>query len=278
VDAPFLLYVGTIDTHVPWRAYEPWVSKYDAVNPQPYKGKFQKVATAGGIKVSFMLSRTPAPERDQQRLAAIYASDVSYQDAQLGRLLDKLEAWGVLDDTMIVLAADHGEEFWEHGIAGHGGSLREVVVHTPMLIYYPPLFPRAVIDQGVEGIDLYPTMLDALGAEIPSTLQGESLLPLAQGHGRRYPRLTIASHWEAAWAGRLDRWKLIVENDGDARLWDVVADPLHRTEVEGHPLERRFVTDAFSLARVYEKPWRKQTWGNAANLSETGARELWDAN
>ena len=134
-DDPFFLYIGTIDTHVPWRAYEPWVSRYDAVNGTPYRGKFKRVATAGGVNVSFMLSRTPPEPRDAQRLEAIYASDVSFQDDLLGKLIAQLETWGILDQTMIIVTGDHGEEFWEHGIAGHGGSLREPVVHVPMLVW-----------------------------------------------------------------------------------------------------------------------------------------------
>ena len=274
-DDPFLLYIGTIDTHVPWRAYEPWVSRYDAVNGANYKGKFKRVATAGGVNVSFMLSRTPPEPRDVLRLAAIYASDVSFQDAQLGKLVDQLEAWGILDDTMIIVTADHGEEFWEHGIAGHGGSLREPVVHVPMLVWYPPLFPKAVVQQGSEGVDIYPTILDALGVPLPPELQGESLIPLAQGLGRGYPRPAIASHWEASNAVRLDRWKLFADNSGASRLYDVVGDPEERTPVgDARPRELRWLTDAYSMARVYERTWRKSSWGNGANMTAQAAREL----
>jgi arylsulfatase A-like enzyme len=273
-ERPFLLFVGTIDTHVPYRAHEPWVSRYDAPNPQPYKGKFLKSATAGGINVSFMLSRKPPAPRDVLRLAANYASSVSYQDDLVGKLLAVLERWGALADTMIIITGDHGEEFWEHGIAGHGGSLREVVVHTPFLVWYPPLVPAGAVVEGVEGIDILPTIADALGQPLPEAAQGESLIPLAQGVGRGYPRPTIASHWEAAWAMRLGPWKLVVENDGESRLYDVVTDPEEHHMVTGRPLERRFVADAFSLARVYEKEWRKSRFGVASNMSATAAKEL----
>jgi arylsulfatase A-like enzyme len=271
-DQPFFMFVGTIDTHVPYRAHEPWVSTYDAPNG-PYKGPFLKSATAGGINVSFMLSRKRPARRDEKRLFANYASSVSYQDHLVGQLIAELRAWGVLDDTMIIVAGDHGEEFWEHGIAGHGGSLREVVVHTPFLVWYPPLVPAAVIDEGVEGIDVLPTVADALGAPIPDGAQGESLIALASGDGRGYPRPAIASHWEAAWAMRLGRWKLVVENDGDARLYDLAGDPEERTPVVDRPLARRFVADAFSLVRVYERRWKKRELGVGSNL-RPGAAEV----
>jgi arylsulfatase A-like enzyme len=274
-DEPFFLYLGTIDTHVPWRAYEPWVSRYDAVNGVPYRGKFKRVATAGGVNVSFMLSRTAPEPRDAARLDAIYASDVSFQDEQLGKLLARLEAWGILDETMIIVTGDHGEEFWEHGIGGHGGSLHEPVVHVPMLVWYPPLFPHTVVDEGTEGVDIFPTIVDALGLALPPELQGASLLPLAQGVGRGYPRPAIASHWEAANAMRMERWKLVAESSGASRLYDVVGDPDERTELsDTRPIELRWMTDAYSLSRVFERSFRKSSWGTGANMTADAARRL----
>jgi arylsulfatase A-like enzyme len=274
-DAPMMLFLGTIDTHCPWRAHEPWTSRYDAVNQQPYRGPFRRSATAGGIKVSGMLSRTPAAPRDQERLRAIYAADISYQDDLLGKLVDQLTAWGLADDTMIIVTGDHGEEFWEHGIAGHGGSLHEPVVHTPLLLWYPARVPAVRIDAGTEGIDIMATIADALGQPVPPGAQGSSLIALAQGVGSGYTAPTIASHWEQAHAVRLADWKLFVEGDGDTRFYDLATDPEERTELgQTRPLARLFVRDVTALARVHEARWMKSTWGNAANMTALAAQEL----
>jgi len=146
---------------------------------------------------------------------------------------------------------------------------------VPMLVWYPPLFPRAVVEEGTEGVDIFPTIVDALGLPMPPELQGESLLPLAQGVGRGYPRPAIASHWEAANAMRMERWKLVAESSGASRLYDVVADPEERSELsDTRPLELRWMTDAYSMARVYERYWRKSSWGTGANMTADAAREL----
>jgi arylsulfatase A-like enzyme len=260
--SPFFLYLGTIDAHVSWRAHSPWIEKYDP----GYTGPFVKSLSdpdldkvvAGKIKLS---------DRDKVRVRALYDSDISYNDQQFGELLKILEKRGKAADTMIILSADHGDEFWEHGKIGHGQSLREELVHTPLLVYYPPLFPAGVVEEGVETIDLLPTIADALGQKIPEAAQGESLIPLAQGVGRGYPRAATSSQYELAHAMRLGRYKLWIGGTGDTRFSDVVADPMEDKDLsKERPIERRFVNDAMGLWMAYQSKWKKAKWGVASNL------------
>jgi arylsulfatase A-like enzyme len=260
---PFFLYLGTIDAHVSWRAHAPWIAKYD---PEPYAGPFVKACldpqldqiVAGKLRVS---------ERDKTRIIALYDSDVSYNDQQLGVLLKALESRGHGDDTMVIVTADHGEELWDHGRIGHGQSLREELVHVPLVIYYPPLFPAGrAVDEGVELVDLLPTITEALGLPAPTEAQGESLVGLAQGEGAGYPRPAIGSQYELAHTMRLGRWKLWVGGSGEVRLYDAVADAAEANELSAaRPLERRFVTDALSLWMAYQARWHKARWGVASN-------------
>ncbi len=258
----FFIYLGTIDVHVSWRAHMPWIAKYD---PEPYAGPFVKACldpqldqiVAGKLKVT---------ERDKTRIIALYDSDVSYNDQQLGVLVDALAKSGHADDTMIVVTADHGEELWDHGRIGHGQSIREELVHVPMLIHYPPLFPAQRVTEGVELIDLLPTMAEAVGAKMPPDAQGESLIALSEGRGRGYPRPAIASQYELAHSMRLSRWKLWVGGSGDTRLFDAVTDAAEAKELTAsHPYERRFVEDALGLWMAYQGRWKKTRWGVASN-------------
>src|SRR6185436_8931301 len=115
---------------------------------------------------------------------------------------------------------------------GHGQSLREELVHVPLLISYPPLFPPGkVVTEGVEIIDLLPTIADAVGGKIPADVQGESLIPLAQGEGAGYPRPAIASQYELAHSMRLGRWKLWVGGSGQTKLHDAASDPGEQQEL-----------------------------------------------
>jgi choline-sulfatase len=269
---PFFVYIGTIDAHVSWRAHSPWIEKYD---PEPYSGPFVKACLDPQLE-KIVKGALRLTERDKSRIQALYDSDVSYNDQQFGELLKMLEKTGHLDDTMIILSADHGDEFWDHGKVGHGQSLHEELVHTPLAIYYPPLFPPGQkVAEGVETVDLLPTIVDALGLPPIAGAQGESLIALAQGEGQGYPRPAISSQYELAHTMRLGAWKLWVGGSGEVKLINAATDPAGAKELSNdRPFERRFVTDALSLFMAYQSKWKKTRWGVASNHKPAFANDL----
>lgn len=259
---PWFLYLGLIDTHVSWRAKEPWISKY---SPK-YEGKYK--TQASGQDVEAMASgKLKISDADKEHIRAIYDSNVSYQDKLVGDMFEKLKAWGVADDTMVVITADHGDEQWEDGRVGHGASLRETLIRVPLAIHYPKLFPAGTVFEGADTIDILPTILDAIGQPIPEDAQGESLIPIAQGVGRGYPRPSIGSQYEFAHAMRLADWKVRVGGSGIPLLFHVEEDPLEKTDLaDKRPVERRFLTDVFSTFLVNQRNWKKTKWGVPSNL------------
>jgi arylsulfatase A-like enzyme len=270
VGTPWLLYLGTIDTHVSWRAKEPWISKYSP----GYSGKYKKEASGKDVE-QMATGKIKPSDAEKQHIIAIYDSNVSYQDALVGKLEEKLKAWGIADDTMIIITADHGDEQWEDGRVGHGGSLKESLIRVPLILYYPPLFPGGLVTEGVETIDIVPTIADALGQPPIADAQGESLIPLAQGVGRGYPRPSIASQYEFAHAMRLFNWKARVAGSGVPTVYNVVEDPYEKKDLAAdRPLERRFLTDSLSTFLVYQKRWKKTRWGVASNASRQFADDL----
>ena len=171
--SPTYLFLGTIDTHGPWIARKPWIDIY---SPGPYHGPFQEFGTAKdlGFKPGSMGCSIIPPPADVERLRAIYDSAVSYHDQQVGRLVAQLKSWGIWDQTMLIITADHGEELFEDGRCGHGGSLRDSLVRVPLLIHDPARFPGGtIVEEGAEGVDLLPTMLAAVGAPAVDDAQGE---------------------------------------------------------------------------------------------------------
>ncbi|MCP4604837.1 MAG: sulfatase-like hydrolase/transferase [Proteobacteria bacterium] len=93
-----------------------------------------------------------------------YDSEIWYDDKYIGVILDKLEEFGIADDTMVALLADHGEYFGEHGKRNHGGSLYKENTRIPLIVRSPGLSPRVV--QCITGhIDLPPTMLNLMGID-----------------------------------------------------------------------------------------------------------------
>jgi arylsulfatase A-like enzyme len=270
VGSPWLLYLGTIDTHVSWRAKEPWISKYSPT----YSGKYKKEASGKDVE-QMATGKIKPSDADKQHIIAIYDSNVSYQDALVTKLFAKLQAWGIADDTMVIITADHGDEQWEDNRVGHGGSLKESLIRVPLAIHYPPLFPGGLVEEGVETIDIVPTIADALGQPMIADAQGESLVPLAQGVGRGYPRPSIASQYEFAHAMRLAGWKARVAGTGVPSVYHVAEDPYEKKDLAAdRPLERRFLTDSLSTFLVYQKNWKKARWGVASNASRNFADDL----
>jgi len=275
---PTYLFLGTIDTHGPWIARKPWIDIY---SPGRYDGPFQQFGTAKelGFKPGSMGCSIIPPPKDVERLRAIYDSAISYQDKQLGRFVDQLKQWGIWDQTMLIVTADHGEEFFEDRRCGHGGSLRDSLVRVPLLIHDPARFPGGtIIDEGAEGVDVLPTILDALGAPPVAAAQGHPLAPLAQGIGRGWPQPSYASQYEYAHAMRIGRWKIRVGKSGVPIIADVVGDPDERDDRSGTaPVERRMLTDNLGLFLALRTQWKKRDWGVTTNVTAAGALALDDA-
>ncbi|MEJ7601481.1 MAG: sulfatase [Kofleriaceae bacterium] len=274
-EQPTYLFLGTIDTHGPWIARKPWIDIY---SPPPYDGPFQDFGTAKelGFRPGEMgCHLIPAP-KDIERLRAIYDSAISYHDQQVGRLVAQLKSWGIWDQTMLVITADHGEELFEDRRCGHGGSLRDSLVRVPFLVHDPARFPGGtIVEEGVEGVDVMPTLLDVVGAPALPAIQGHSVVSLAQGIGRGWARPSYASQYEYAHAMRIGRWKIRVPKTGVPIVGDLVADPGETTDVSRTRLvERRMLTDNLGLFLALRKQWKKHAWGVTTSVTPVGAAAL----
>lgn len=165
-----------------------------------------------------------------------YDSEVAYTDHFLGKLLALLEENGFLDDTIVVIHADHGDSFGEHGNVAHGGSLFDEVVHVPLLLYVPGMPPRRV-DDPVGLVDVMPTLLDVMGLPDPGRLQGRSLRALLEGGA--LPRRPV--FFESNYPGNL---LYGVYDDGRKLLWDVKSDALSMFDLRTDPLELTNIVSA----------------------------------
>ena len=176
-----------------------------------------------------------------KRSVDAYDSEVAYTDHFLGKLLALLEENGFLKDTIVVIHADHGDSFGEHGNVAHGGSLFEEVVHVPMILYVPGMDPRRV-DAPVGLIDIMPTLLDVMGLPDPGRLQGRSLRGLMAGEA--LPPQPV--FFESNYPGNLlygvldDGFKLLWDAKSDAfALFDLSEDPLELRNLVSSEAERR---------------------------------------
>lgn len=265
-DQPWFLYLGLIDTHVTLRGKSPWIEKY----APGWKGRFLKgFGDDGPGGVAKDLS-----DKEKDYVRALYDSNVSYQDDVLGKLVAKLTEWGIWDQTMLIVTADHGDELWEDGRFGHGGSVRETLTHVPLLIHYPPLFPAAKVAAGTDGIDIVPTLADALGVPHDPEWQGMSLLPLAHGQGG-YPLMSFASRYEIGHAGRIGHWKGILKSAAAPEIFNLAKDKDEHKDLYGAAhIGTRVVLDPMWIQRYWNVEWKKSQWGNAASVSTRFAADL----
>ena len=111
-----------------------------------------------------------------------YDGEIAFMDHELGRIIERLRATGVLDRTLIVVAGDHGESLGEHGESDHGIFIYDATMKVPLIFSAPGNLPTGlVVDARVRLIDIMPTVLDALEIPVNSEVQGESLLPFIEG-------------------------------------------------------------------------------------------------
>src|SRR5262245_10043808 len=170
------------------------------------------------------------PDADERaRIAGLYREDVAFVDQQIARLLDFLSERGLADQTAIVLTADHGEEFWEHGGVEHGRTLYDEVLHIPLVVVPAGDMSPVTRTDLTSASDVAATIL-ALGKVGDSALPGTSLLAAAAVRER--PLLLGNLLFGEEWAGvRTARFKYMRSEDGEERLFDVAGDPGERVSV-----------------------------------------------
>lgn len=110
-----------------------------------------------------------------------YDGEIAFADAQVGRLVRYLKEKGIYDNTVIVLAGDHGESLGEHGEKTHGFFIYNATMHVPLIIRVPGSPAGRTVADPVSLVDLMPTMLGAVGVEVPAQVQGKSLLARVRG-------------------------------------------------------------------------------------------------
>jgi arylsulfatase A-like enzyme len=218
---PFFLFLNFMDAHAPY------------VPPGAFGRLFP--GRVPGLRVELLLERLarqmpharPSPA-ERAHLISQYDGGIAFEDHVLGRFFDALNDTGVADNTLVIITADHGEVFGEHGYVEHRNSLYDPELRVPLLIKYPRQQQGAVSASVVSLNDLYPTILKAAGIAPPHPHHGVALQDV-QPAGR----IVMSEMFEggvrrSAFDGR---WKSIVGADGGWEVFDIANDP-----GELHPL------------------------------------------
>lgn len=217
------------------------------------------------------------PSREDLASAmALYDEGIHWTDGDLAPLFDTLGRTGLMEKTIIVFNADHGQEFGEHGVISHGQTYYEGVIKTPLVIYAPRLAGTGrAIPYLVQNVDIVPTVLDMLEIPAPGPMSGRSLKPFltTPDLAPDGPRLAYSEGAWSFWVGAVlrDKRKLIYVSPGEQMLFDVGADPgetvnlLAREAKAGRDLEGLLFShlrsaDAVLRAAASSGPSAYDTW------------------
>ncbi len=194
-----------------------------------------------GMPIWELRDLVPALEpRDREHLVALYREEIAHSDAEIGRLLERLEELGLSEQTLIVLTADHGEELLEHGWIGHTRTLYDELLRVPLIFHLPGVVEPGVSNTPVSLVDLAPTLLDFASIERPEAWGGLSRAAELRGRARAAPDRPIFAEVAYLPPAELDdeqievfktalldgRWKLIHDElSGSYELYDLLEDP-----------------------------------------------------
>jgi arylsulfatase A-like enzyme len=219
---PWFVFAHYFDPHHDWTPPAPWDRRFDPDYAGPITGTSPLLDPA--ISVEAPTDRDPnarrrtASDRDLEHLLALYEGEIAWTDSQIGRILGSLAAEGDLDRTVIVVTADHGEEFFEHGRLGHRQTLFEESLRVPLIVRYP----RGVRAGDVPGevvslADVRGLILDLVGLPAPAPAAAGRALgrlilvqPFATPAGAPGRRLTIEESY-VRWPIKIRRTRSWVE-------------------------------------------------------------------
>ncbi|MEJ2581090.1 MAG: sulfatase, partial [Acidobacteriota bacterium] len=225
-DRNFFLYLHMADPHEPYHPPEGFRFWFDEL----------EAGLSGGASTTRLSRQDPRWMLEARR--ALYDGEIRANDHWFAAFLERLEDLGIAEHTLLVFMADHGEHLGEHGLWSHHPPGYVQVLHTPLVMVYPPRIHRGlVIDAAVQNLDIMPTILDLAGVDgRPLLMQGESLTPLmTEGAAIGWDR-NLAYSEEALLKESRDedrprgsvfigRWHLLASFHARMKLFDLEVDP-----------------------------------------------------
>ena len=247
-ETPWVLHLSYVKPHWPYMAPAPYHALYTAEqclpvvrcdaelrDPHPVVAAYRESEESRSFQIDECI-RTVRPA---------YQGLIHQLDDELGRLFDYMDRRGLFDETLVVFTSDHGDFLGDHWL-GEKELFHDTVQRVPFIVCDPDDAARgrrgSVEEAFVEGVDVVPTILDALGLEIPAhRIEGTSLLPLLRGgdavrkpavfseldYSFKAARLRLGRDVDRcyAWSVRTERWRYVHWLDAPEQLFDLQADP-----------------------------------------------------
>lgn len=292
-DVPVFAFVHVMDPHSPFEPEAPYDTLF-STEEEAERWREQADRVRPHID-SPLWQRFDAPTAEDLEEAGVdaesfvrheknwYDASIRSMDVEIERMMAQLREMGLADDVLLAFVSDHGEEFLEHGKHWHGTSVYGEVTNVPMALWGRGVPAGRVVERTVETIDLYPTLLELAGLEVPERAQGESLVPLFATQGGtdagrerpafselpsnrpdRYPRHAMVD----------GKWKLIWNREApddvpEYELYDHRADPLNQEDVVSEHPE--------VVERLAEQLRRFRSWATEQKVDESAAQSQMSA-
>lgn len=261
-ERPFFVFINYIDPHFPYKAPESYRRRFLRRVNHPAEQASSAVAVRRLAPVVAPAPLTHLDPETQEVLSDLYDGEIAYVDAAIGELVDELQARKLLDNTVVIVTADHGENIGDHALFGHQHCVYETLLHVPLILRYPPVFPAGIrIKEAVSLVDVVPTLVRLLD------LKAEPASAALPGHSWVGSDLAVAPDRAilAEYTGRADllakykkreqpieeryftrdlkslrdgAFKLIWASDGHHELYDLSVDPEESQNLIGQFPER----------------------------------------
>jgi arylsulfatase A-like enzyme len=209
---PFFAWIHTKETHLPYTPTEQNRSRW--INPaQTSEGieavkKHYAIFRQDNAQVTFPhAANVTFTQEDAAVVRALYDGEVADIDQRLGRAIERMRETGLLDRTIVIISADHGEELLEHGWVGHAstsydGKLYDELIRIPLLIRIPNQLITGRYDALVQSTDIMPTLFEFLGidhTQVTPLMQGQSLVPVIEGKRASLRKQVFAETTRKGW-------------------------------------------------------------------------------
>ncbi|GLQ58004.1 sulfatase family protein [Devosia nitrariae] len=201
---PFFLWLSLPEPHNPYQAPEPYFSLFSPEDMPERVGTPEDTRKRGGHwqwLAELFEEKRPGYDADWRRYRAVYAGMLRMIDDQVARFLAHLDQSGLRDNTILIFLSDHGDYVGDHGLQRKGAGLPECLVRVPLIFAGPSIVPALNGEDFVSLVDIFPTICEAIGAEIPAGVQGRSLWPMLTG--RAYPKREFDSIYAELGIGEL---------------------------------------------------------------------------
>lgn len=239
---PFFLFINHFEPHL---AYEPTYEMQSKFMRSKHTNleieKARRFSFPACLGVNIGVEKLTPTRREI--ISDLYDAEIADLDREMGRFLKRLKDDGVLDDTIVVIAGDHGENLGEHGLTDHMFSLHRTLLHVPLMVRFPGKFSMgAKVDEVVRLVDVLPTVAELAGLRLPEGLDGQSLsgdvkgrtssaaLGMPQGlieaAAQQFPDVPMNRLRRSGRSITDARHHLVEWSDGKQFLYDYVKDPL----------------------------------------------------